>query len=167
MPWRTDGKDKKFDRIVSIGTLEHIQKLDECFKTFRHMMKPNGRLLVDLITLNYDGISALSDSWTSTRIFPNGQCHSHKSILQNATTYFDTQYEHIFPGVHYQKTLHEWLRLFERNITSIRTLGASERFIRMWRLWLASSEAGFAAGLLQNSTFVFTPKRKRHSHGTK
>ncbi len=157
-PWKEKNRIKKFDRIVGIGALEHIEKLDECFDVFHRMLKPEGKLLVHLITLKGD-VRAVADPWFSQRIAPHSLIHNHQSLVDASSPYFDIEHEQIFPGTHYQKTLHEWWSRFEANLDKIRTLGASERFIRLWRLYLNVCEAAFSKGLEQNSAFVFTPKK--------
>jgi cyclopropane-fatty-acyl-phospholipid synthase len=42
------------------------------------------------------------------------------------------------------RTLREWRLNFERHWDRIRTFGYDERFRRLWRLYLAYCEAGFA-----------------------
>ena len=44
----------------------------------------------------------------------------------------------------YVRTLREWRANFEANGARLRALGYDERFQRLWRLYLAYCEAGFA-----------------------
>ena len=42
-------------------------------------------------------------------------------------------------GTHYARTLHEWRARYRRQLDRVRALGFSERFIRMWDLYLRSA----------------------------
>ncbi|MBO6514832.1 MAG: class I SAM-dependent methyltransferase, partial [Phycisphaerales bacterium] len=52
------------------------------------------------------------------------------------------QYEDMTP--HYAKTLNIWSERFHDQLDRVRELGYSERFIRLWKYYLAYCEAGFA-----------------------
>ncbi len=59
---------------------------------------------------------------------------------------------------HYAKTLEHWLERFERISDTVRAM-FDERFVRMWRLYLASSQASFTSGSIQLFQVVFAPGR--------
>ena len=46
-------------------------------------------------------------------------------------------------GIDYAETMHRWSQAFERNLAAVRAQGFDERFIRIWRMYLAYCEAGF------------------------
>jgi cyclopropane-fatty-acyl-phospholipid synthase len=58
--------------------------------------------------------------------------------------------------LHYAQTLRHWLELYERNVERVRAL-YDGKFVRMWRLYLAGSTAGFTTGTLQLFQVVFAP----------
>ncbi|MEZ5229320.1 MAG: class I SAM-dependent methyltransferase [Acidimicrobiales bacterium] len=45
--------------------------------------------------------------------------------------------------VHYAETLRRWRDQFDAQLDEVRELGLDERFIRLWRFYLAYCEAGF------------------------
>jgi cyclopropane-fatty-acyl-phospholipid synthase len=49
---------------------------------------------------------------------------------------------HFF-GHDYARTLSAWARRFERAVPDVRALGFDERFVRMWRYYLAYCRSGF------------------------
>jgi cyclopropane-fatty-acyl-phospholipid synthase len=53
-------------------------------------------------------------------------------------------------------TLRHWLALYEANVERVRGM-FDERFVRMWRLYLAGSVAAFTTGTLQLFQVVFAP----------
>ena len=48
-------------------------------------------------------------------------------------------------GASYAKTLQEWRVRFEAAVPHVQELGFDERFVRMWRYYLAYCRAGFDA----------------------
>jgi cyclopropane-fatty-acyl-phospholipid synthase len=57
---------------------------------------------------------------------------------------------------HYALTIEHWRSRYERAIEAGR-VNFDERFRRMWRLYLAGSEAAFRTGWLQLFQVVFAP----------
>ena len=49
-------------------------------------------------------------------------------------------------GGDYAETLRRWRGNFEENLGKVKQLGFDESFIRLWRLYLATCEAGFDEG---------------------
>ena len=58
--------------------------------------------------------------------------------------------------LHYAQTLDHWLARFETARDEVARL-FDERFVRMWRLYLAGSLAAFRSGCLQLFQIVFAP----------
>jgi cyclopropane-fatty-acyl-phospholipid synthase len=56
--------------------------------------------------------------------------------------------------LHYARTLEHWLARFEAHRDSV-AARFGERFVRMWRLYLAGSIAGFRTGTLQLFQVLF------------
>ncbi|TLM98347.1 MAG: SAM-dependent methyltransferase, partial [Actinobacteria bacterium] len=52
---------------------------------------------------------------------------------------------HFF-GVDYARTLAEWSARFEASVPEVIALGFDERFVRMWRYYLAYCRTGFEHG---------------------
>ena len=46
-------------------------------------------------------------------------------------------------GAHYAETLRRWRVRFDEKLDQVRTLGLDDRFIRLWRFYLAYCEAAF------------------------
>jgi cyclopropane-fatty-acyl-phospholipid synthase len=53
-----------------------------------------------------------------------------------------------FFGQSYADTLEHWLDRFEAALPDVRALGFDERFVRMWRYYLAYCRAGFRVGTI-------------------
>ena len=54
--------------------------------------------------------------------------------------------EPLFFGQSYARTLEHWLERFESARDQVLDLGFDERFIRLWRYYLAYCRAGFLSG---------------------
>jgi cyclopropane-fatty-acyl-phospholipid synthase len=86
-----------------------------------------------------------SRSFINTYIFPNGCLPSLESIARGVARRTDMQIvnlEDITP--HYVQTLRRWRANFIHNTRRLAALGYDERFRRLWTLYLAYCEAGFA-----------------------
>lgn len=59
--------------------------------------------------------------------------------------------------LHYARTLEHWQALFEGSVDRVRAM-FDEKFVRMWRLYLAGSIAGFSTGGLQLFQVLFAPR---------
>jgi cyclopropane-fatty-acyl-phospholipid synthase len=72
--------------------------------------------------------------------------------------------------LHYARTLEHWLERFERNVSRVAEM-FDNRFVRMWRMYLAGSVAAFKTGSLQLFQVVFAreqnnevPWTRRHMY---
>jgi hypothetical protein len=89
-----------------------------------------------------------------TYIFPNGCLPSQEVIARCVARRTDLRAVHVEDLTpHYVETLRAWRANVERSVARLAELGYDERFRRLWRLYLAYCEAGFAErriGLLQS-----------------
>ena len=134
----------KFDKIVSIGMMEHVGKrfIPTFIQKVSDLLKTGGLAL--LHTIGKDSPSA-GDPWTFTYIFPGAYIPTlHEIVNEMGKTGFSIlDVENL--RLHYAKTLEKWSENFEGNIAKIRKL-FDERFVRQWRLFLNSTSAGFKYG---------------------
>lgn len=135
--------DEKFDRIVSIGMMEHVgqPQYRTFFNRIRRNLKPDGIALVHTI-----GRSTPPDAlspWMNKYIFPGGYSPAMSEVMRavEKSDLFVTDVE--VWRMHYVKTLQHWQQRFEANIDAIRTL-YDDRFCRMWRYYLIVSELSFS-----------------------
>jgi len=137
-------KDITFDRIVSIGMLEHVGKenLMEYFQIVNNLLNDKGVSLVHSITgVNRGG----TNTWIDKYIFPGGYVPAIKEII---TDIAELDFELIDVESlrrHYGRTLEAWIQNFEKNISQIEKI-KDETFIRMWRLYLNACAASFNCG---------------------
>jgi len=133
-----------FDRWVSVGMAEHVGKafLPRFIEHISRRLRPGGVGLLHFIGKDRTGFG---DPWTLTYIFPGGYLPSLPETLRLMGRHDlrTVDVENLRP--HYALTLDRWHDRFERHVEEIRTM-YDDRFVRMWRLFLVSSAAGFRYG---------------------
>ncbi|WP_281419369.1 class I SAM-dependent methyltransferase [Clostridium psychrophilum] len=146
-------KNMSFDRIVSVGMLEHVglENLPEYFKIVNNLLKDKGLSLLHCITaVNKGG----NNTWIDKYIFPGGHVPAIKNII---TDIAEQEFELIDVESlrrHYGKTLECWAKNFE-NALPIVEKTKNETFIRMWRLYLNACAASFNCGNINIHQILF------------
>jgi len=135
--------NEKFDRIVSVGMIEHVG-----YKNYRNYFKVANRCLNDdglflLHTIGESKSVKAADAWTEKYIFPGGMLPSIKQLAKATEGLFIIEDLHSF-GADYDKTLMAWYENFKSNWDKINDK-YSERFYRMWKYFLLSSAGAFRA----------------------
>jgi cyclopropane-fatty-acyl-phospholipid synthase len=144
------------DVVVSIGMLEHVglENYPHLGRVIRKSLKPDGRGLIHSIGQNQP---RPFDRWIERRIFPGAYPPTLDEMMDifqtNALSVLDV--ENI--RLHYAETLWHWLDRFERSRERVAEM-FDERFVRMWRLYLAGSFAAFEADRLQLYQVLFSPE---------
>lgn len=134
----------KFDKLVSIGMFEHVGKrfIPTFMRQVARLLKKGGTGLLHTIAKE---VETPTDPWTLRYIFPGGYIPNLAETLREmgraGLCVLDV--EGLRP--HYGRTLDCWIANFEKNIDRIREM-FDESFVRMWRLYLNSSAAGFKYG---------------------
>ena len=146
--------NQTFDKIVSVGMFEHVGKANmrlfmECA---RKVLKSDGLLLLHTIGKMVD---EPPNSWIRKYIFPGSYCPDLGSILQNASSLGLNFIDCENMRIHYSKTLDNWRERFEQNEARIRSM-FDDRFIRMWRLYLAGCSAQFWFGTIHLFQLLFS-----------
>ena len=134
-----------FDRIVSVGMLEHVGvfSLREYFAKIRELLTPRGVAVIHSIG-NFRPVPVTSP-WIRKYIFPGGYTPSLSEIMHAVEP------QHLWVGdieilrLHYADTLKEWHRRFQSNRARASEL-YDERFCRMWEFYLLAAEAAFRDG---------------------
>jgi cyclopropane-fatty-acyl-phospholipid synthase len=145
------------DAFVSVGMLEHVGA--ENYRTMGQMidrvLTERGRGLIHSIGRNYP---KPLDSWTLKYIFPGAYAPSISEMMDifESNHFSVLDVENLRP--HYARTCGEWLARFNASANRVEQM-FDQRFVRMWRLYLASSTATFLSGDLQLFQVVFTRDR--------
>ena len=144
----------RFDRIVSIGMMEHVGSKN--YRTYMQVLhrslKPGGLCLVQTIGGNTS--VSTTDPWIDRYIFPNSMLPSARQIAAASEGLLVMEDWHSF-GTHYDRTLMAWHRNFTRNWSYLKGL-YDERFYRMWTYYLLSCAGSFRARRNQLWQIVFS-----------
>ena len=143
----------QFDKLVSIEMVEAVghQFYDTYFAKCASLLKPNGMALIQAITITDQRFEAakISVDFIQRYVFPGSNIPSITAMLTSITKASDLKLYNLEDiGPHYATTLRKWRENFFTNIESIRKLGYSEEFIKMWEFYLCYCEGGFAERVL-------------------
>jgi cyclopropane-fatty-acyl-phospholipid synthase len=147
--------DGRCDAFVSIGMLEHVgpRHFSELGAVIDRTLDPaSGRGLLHFIGRN---TPMPFNAWTTRYIFPGAYA---PTLGEVAPAIFEhhglsvTDVENL--RLHYAATLEQWQRRFEAQVDRVRRM-FDERFVRIWRMYLATARAGFLSGDLQLFQIVF------------
>lgn len=141
--------DGQYDRLVSVEMIEAVghQYLDTFFAKCRSLIKPDGVMLIQAITIvDHRYKRALKGvDFIQKYIFPGGFVPSVSAMMRSVSTATDLRLVHLEDyAEHYARTLADWRERFDQRVGEIAHLGYDERFQRMWRYYLAYCEGGFA-----------------------
>jgi cyclopropane-fatty-acyl-phospholipid synthase len=132
----------KFDRITSIGMLEHvgISYLPQYFSKVQSLLNDDGVALIHAI--GRKGGPGATGKWLRKYIFPGGYSpalsETFAAIEASGLWVTDTEIWRL----HYAQTLSAWHDRFEANRDKAAAL-LGERFCRMWEFYLLTSELSF------------------------
>ena len=146
-----------FDRIVSVGMFEHVglPHYDAYFKNIHDRLSPDGIALVH--TIGWTGPPDATNPWIAKYIFPGGYIPTMSEVMKSVET------SHLWTAdvevwrLHYAETLRHWSERFAANEDKVRAL-YDDRFVRMWRFYLAACEQTFRHG--RQAVFQFQLSRR-------
>jgi cyclopropane-fatty-acyl-phospholipid synthase len=145
-----------YDAFVSVGMLEHVgvvnyQGLGD---VIARSIGSNGRGFIHSIGRNRP---APLSPWIEKRIFPGAYPPSLAEMMRIFEPHDLSVLDVENLRLHYAQTLRDWLALFETASGRVREM-FDEKFVRMWRMYLAGSIAGFTTGALQLFQVLFAPR---------
>ena len=138
-----------FDKLASIEMIEAVgwRRLGTYFDRCSRLLRRGGAMLLQAIVIDDRAyrVERASRSFINTRIFPGGCLPSVEAISSSLARRTDLQIVDLEDiTAHYVTTLQCWRRNFESRWPELERLGYDERFRRLWTLYLAYCEAGFA-----------------------
>ena len=132
----------KFDRIVSVGMLEHTGKkfYRTYFKKIHELLSNDGVSLIH--TIGSINQPQPSTPFIQKYIFPGGIVPSLSDLITpiEKTGLIANDIETLIR--HYDKTLEWWLKRFNEKKNEVKDL-FDERFVKMWEFYLASCASAF------------------------
>ena len=145
----------QYDAFISVGMLEHVgvKNYTALGHIAQRCLAGRGRGLIHSIGRNQP---APLHPWIERRIFPGGCAPSLGQMTQIFEPWDLSVLDVENLRLHYAQTLRHWLALYESASERIRGM-FDEKFLRMWRLYLAGSVAAFTTGSLQLFQVLFAP----------
>lgn len=140
--------DEPFDRIVSVGMLEHVglPHYDDYFAKVFSLLAPQGVALIH--TIGRHGKPEAISRWIEKYIFPGSYIPTlgeiGASVDRNDFWVCDVESLRL----HYSMTLRHWRDRFIEQRHQLGVMGFDERFFRMYNFYLASMIASFRDGNL-------------------
>ena len=146
----------RYDAFVSVGMLEHVgvDNYETLGGVIARSIGAQGRGLIHSIGRNYP---APLQPWIERRIFPGAYPPALSEMMRIFEPWDFSVLDVENLRLHYAQTLRHWLELFESASDRVRGM-FDEKFVRMWRMYLAGSVAGFTTGALQLFQVVFAPR---------
>lgn len=144
MDYRNIPKDMKFNKIVSVGMLEHVgaKNYKEYFDVVNNHLEPNGLALIHTIgrqskkMITTTGNGPFIDKY----IFPGGHTPSWEELSSIISNDFFIHDWHNF-GQYYTKTLLAWHKNINTKWNEIPNY--NEKFKKMWEFYLLGCAAAF------------------------
>jgi len=135
----------QFDRIVSVGMFEHVgvPHYREYFDAVRDRLTDTGVALIH--TIGRVAPPGTTSPWITKYIFPGGYVPALSEMLEAVEKSGLYQTDIEVWRLHYAETLKHWLTRFEAQSDAAAAL-YDDRFVRMWRYYLAASEMTFRHG---------------------
>ncbi len=140
----------QYDGIASIEMFEAVGEAywPSYFECISRNLKVGGKACIQSIVIK-DELFARYRTGTDfiqRYIFPGGMLPSPSAFAQTASSNGLRVVDTFSFGQDYARTLAVWRSNFLAKLVDVRTLGYSEKFIRMWDFYLAYCEAGFESG---------------------
>lgn len=151
-----------YSKIVSVEMFEAVglEHYDDFFAACDRLAAPGGAVLLQTITINEQDFLARdvrSGDWMQGNVFPGSELACLSEVLRSlgrVTSFRPFHLEDM--GLHYARTLNAWRGRFMAQRERVLRLGFDERFIRLWDLYLAFSEAAFAERHISDVQLLLT-----------
>jgi cyclopropane-fatty-acyl-phospholipid synthase len=140
LDYRDLDDDGAFDKIVSVGMVEHVGEanLPEYFRRAFRLLRRGGLFLNSGIARAADRPTDSTPTFTDVYIFPDGELVTISNLLGHAESAgFEVQHAENLRE-HYRLTVQRWLRKLEDSEQAAKRIVGEVKY-RMWRLYLAGS----------------------------
>ena len=143
-----DIDDGPYDKISSIGMFEHVglKNLPKYFRIIHGLLREGGVAMNHGITasdIDSRGVGRGVSDFIDRYVFPDGELpHVSLAVREMSAAGLELVDAESLRR-HYALTCEHWSRRFEQALPSLRSI-ASERQVRIWRIYLAGCAMGFA-----------------------
>ncbi len=146
--------NEKFDRIVSVGMIEHVghKNFKTYFEIAANCLNDEGLFL--LHTIGSLKSYTTTSPWLNKYIFPNGMIPSLNQLSKAFENKLVVEDLHNI-GIHYDRTLMAWYENFNAAWPSLKKQYGDD-FYRMWKYYLLSCAGIFRSRYMQVWQIVFS-----------
>ena len=150
----------KYDKLVSIEMIEAVgyKYYKQYFSVCNRLLKDDGAMLIQAITTTDQRYHQQKDRIDFIRryVFPGGCLPSNAEILCNTAKYTNLHLVGLEDiTLDYARTLAEWRDNFFNQLSSVKDMGFSDAFVRLWDFYLCYCEGGFRERVINTSQFLF------------
>jgi cyclopropane-fatty-acyl-phospholipid synthase len=158
MDYRDVEGEASFDRISSVGLLEHVgtPHYPQFFEHTARLLKPDGVMFSHCCGRTTGPGS--TDAWTRTYIFPGGYIPALSELVSQSEQAGWQVMDVEAMRYHYSHTLEEWYNRTVLHKDEIVQM-YDETFYRMWLFYLAGAEQSFRHGTMVNWQLVYVKDR--------
>ena len=156
----------QFDKLVSIEMIEAVgyNYIQKFFKICSGLLKPDGLMAFQGITYHERGFNNHLNTvdFIKKYIFPGSNLISVNHVLSTVKEFTDLSMVH-FEDItkHYAETLRLWRENYISVLPSIKDMGFSDEFLRIWEYYFIYCEAGFRERFIGDVQIVMAkPKNK-------
>ena len=137
--------DEKFDRVVSVGMLEHVGRkfYNKYFKKVSELLNDDGTALIH--TIGSVDLPRDPQPWITKYIFPGGYTPSLSEVASPIERSGLIISDMEVLRMHYSHTLRHWKERFLNKKEQVLEK-FDEKFFRMWEFYLAGCEMAFKWG---------------------
>jgi cyclopropane-fatty-acyl-phospholipid synthase len=155
-------QEKPFDRIVSIGMMEHVGRLNDStfFQIVKDLLTDDGLMLLQSIGTRQT--TAKIDPWINTYIFPNGRLPSALQLCRGFECSLILQDWENF-GRDYDTTLMAWWTNFDAAWPRL-SQDIAPSFYRLWSYYLLSCAGLFRSGQGQLWQLVLSKPSRQQTY---
>lgn len=156
-----------YDKLVSIEMIEAVghQYYDEYFARCSKLLKPNGLMLLQAITIADQRYEAAKNSvdFIQRYIFPGSCIPSVTALINSITRRSDLRLFDLEDiGPHYATTLQRWRENVLQQGEQLHALGYRREFLRMWEFYLCYCEGGFLERAIGDVHMLLAKPENRH-----
>lgn len=143
----------QYDKLVSVEMIEAVghEYLPTYFQSLNRLLKDEGKLLIQAITIadqRYDSYRKGVD-FIQRYIFPGGCLPSISEMCRHLKQQTDMRLVHLQDyGQHYAQTLNIWASRFHQLEPTLKKMGYSHDFQRLWAFYFAYCEGAFREGVI-------------------
>ena len=159
----------RYDHVVSIEMFEAVGERywRTYFDKLAELLDSGGTAVLQVITILEERFETYRSSpdFIQRYIFPGGMLPSKTHLIELADAAGLDLVRSEWFGASYARTLQLWRERFEQVSREVRAQGFDERFLRMWRYYLAYCEAGFRHGSTDVGLLVFAKRAESVPEG--